>query len=161
MLPLRIDFRARSGAQEAFDRALVSGNATGPGHSPARPTVTEPPMSLTDTITKTLVPIHREGWPFVAIAGAATVLVGWFVDPLFWIGLILTAWVAYFFRDPPRVTPIDDGSFLAFRSMAPGLTATPGFSRLTVSAMGSGERRHDASSRSAALIGRRDSLFVS
>ena len=28
-------------------------------------------MSLTDTITKTLVPIHREGWPFVAIAGAA------------------------------------------------------------------------------------------
>ena len=65
-------------------------------------------MSLTDTITKTLVPIHREGWPFVAIAGAATVLVGWFVDPLFWIGLILTAWVAYFFRDPPRVTPIDD-----------------------------------------------------
>ncbi|WP_318245897.1 phosphatidylserine decarboxylase [Stappia stellulata] len=86
----------------------MSGNATGPGHTPARPTVTEPPMSLTDTITKTLVPIHREGWPFVAIAGAATVLVGWFVDPLFWIGLILTAWVAYFFRDPPRVTPIDD-----------------------------------------------------
>ena len=67
-------------------------------------------MSLTDTITKTLVPIHREGWPFVAIAGAATVLVGWFVDPLFWIGLILTAWVAYFFRDPPRVTPISKGA---------------------------------------------------
>lgn len=65
-------------------------------------------MSLTDTITKTLVPIHREGWPFVAIAGAATLVIGWFVDPLFWIGLILTAWVAYFFRDPARVTPIDD-----------------------------------------------------
>jgi phosphatidylserine decarboxylase len=65
-------------------------------------------MSLTDTIAKTLTPIHREGWPFVAIAGAATLVIGWFVDPLFWIGLILTAWVAYFFRDPARVTPIDD-----------------------------------------------------
>ncbi|MAA98310.1 MAG: phosphatidylserine decarboxylase family protein [Stappia sp.] len=65
-------------------------------------------MSLADTITKTLVPIHREGWPFIAIAGAATLVIGWFWDPLFWIGLILTAWVCYFFRDPPRVTPIDD-----------------------------------------------------
>ncbi|MHC5653322.1 phosphatidylserine decarboxylase [Stappia sp.] len=65
-------------------------------------------MSLTDTIAKTIVPIHREGWPFVAIAGAATLVLGWFAQPLFWIGLILTAWVCYFFRDPARVTPIDD-----------------------------------------------------
>ncbi|GGE97540.1 phosphatidylserine decarboxylase [Stappia taiwanensis] len=65
-------------------------------------------MSLTDTISKTLVPIHREGWPFIAIAGVATLVLGWFFDPLFWIGLILTGWVCYFFRDPARVTPLDD-----------------------------------------------------
>jgi phosphatidylserine decarboxylase len=33
--------------------------------------------------------------------------VGWFWSPVFWIGLILTAWCVYFFRDPRRVTPID------------------------------------------------------
>ena len=30
-------------------------------------------------------------------------------SPLGWIGAILTVWVCYFFRDPPRVTPIRDG----------------------------------------------------
>ncbi|MFD1694556.1 phosphatidylserine decarboxylase [Roseibium aestuarii] len=66
-------------------------------------------MSLVDSITKAFVPIHREGWPFIAISVVATVVVGWFVDPLFWIGLIFTGWVCYFFRDPQRVTPVGDG----------------------------------------------------
>ncbi|WP_338052178.1 phosphatidylserine decarboxylase [Roseibium polysiphoniae] len=68
----------------------------------------ETPMSLVDSVSKAFVPIHREGWPFIAIALVATVVIGWFVDPLFWIGLILTGWVCYFFRDPARVTPVDD-----------------------------------------------------
>lgn len=63
-------------------------------------------MSLVDSVTKAIVPIHREGWPFIAISLVATVVVGWFVDPLFWIGLILTGWICYFFRDPARVTPV-------------------------------------------------------
>lgn len=63
-------------------------------------------MSLVDSVTKAFVPIHREGWPFIAIGLVATVVIGWFVDPLFWIGLILTGWVCYFFRDPARVTPV-------------------------------------------------------
>ena len=41
-------------------------------------------------------------------SAAATLLLGLFSTTLFWIGLILTAWCAYFFRDPERVTPIDD-----------------------------------------------------
>ena len=65
-------------------------------------------MSLADTIRNTLVPVHREGWPFVAAFAGATVLLGLFSAHLLWIGLILTAWCAYFFRDPERVTPIDD-----------------------------------------------------
>ncbi|QDG78078.1 phosphatidylserine decarboxylase [Labrenzia sp. PHM005] len=66
-------------------------------------------MSIVDSVTKSMVPIHREGWPFVAIALVATLVVGWFIDPLFWIGLFLTGWVCYFFRDPQRVTPVGDG----------------------------------------------------
>ncbi|MER9893935.1 phosphatidylserine decarboxylase [Mesorhizobium sp. M0119] len=65
-------------------------------------------MSLVDTIKNAFVPIHREGYPFIAAFGAATLFLGYFSSTLFWIGLILTAWCAYFFRDPERVTPIDD-----------------------------------------------------
>lgn len=65
-------------------------------------------MSLADTIKNTFVPIHREGWPFIATFAAVTIVLGFFSTNLFWIGAILTAWCAYFFRDPERVTPIDD-----------------------------------------------------
>ena len=44
-----------------------------------------------------MVPVHREGWPFVAAFAAAAIVLGWFWDPLFWIGLALPAWFAYFF----------------------------------------------------------------
>ena len=65
-------------------------------------------MTLLDTIRNTFVPIHREGWPYIAAFGGAAVLLGLFSTSLFWIGLILTAWCAYFFRDPQRITPVDD-----------------------------------------------------
>jgi phosphatidylserine decarboxylase len=65
-------------------------------------------MGLADTIRKTFVPIHREGWPFIAAFAGATLILGLFSSVLFWIGLILTGWCAYFFRDPERVTPVDD-----------------------------------------------------
>ncbi len=65
-------------------------------------------MNLVDTVKNVFVPIHREGYPFIAAFGVATLLLGYFSSVLFWIGLILTAWCAYFFRDPERVTPIDD-----------------------------------------------------
>ncbi|WP_281407416.1 phosphatidylserine decarboxylase [Mesorhizobium sp. J18] len=68
----------------------------------------EAKMSLSDTIRKTFVPIHREGYPFIAIFAGATLVLGLIWGPLFWIGLILTGWCVFFFRDPPRVTPIDD-----------------------------------------------------
>lgn len=65
-------------------------------------------MSLATTIKKTLVPVHRDGWPFIAIFFVASVILGWIWDPFFWIGMVLTAWCAYFFRDPARVTPVND-----------------------------------------------------
>ncbi|HET6518593.1 MAG TPA: phosphatidylserine decarboxylase [Geminicoccaceae bacterium] len=62
-------------------------------------------MRLPKNLETVLVPIHRAGWPFVAAFFAVAVLLGLLWQPLFWLGLILTAWCAYFFRDPPRVTP--------------------------------------------------------
>jgi phosphatidylserine decarboxylase len=62
--------------------------------------------SALDTV---LVPIHRAGWPFIAACAAATFLLGLLWPPLAWIGLAATAWCIYFFRDPPRVTPLGDG----------------------------------------------------
>ncbi len=65
-------------------------------------------MSLADTIRKTFVPIHKAGYPFIAAFAVVTLLASLFSSILFWIGLILTAWCVYFFRDPARVTPSDD-----------------------------------------------------
>ncbi len=65
-------------------------------------------MSLLDTVRNTFVPIHKEGYRFIAIFFVGAVLLGFLWKPLFWLGLILTAWCAYFFRDPVRVTPQDD-----------------------------------------------------
>jgi phosphatidylserine decarboxylase len=65
-------------------------------------------MQLADTIRNTFVPIHRQGYPFIAAFAVVTLFLGYFSSILFWIGLILTAWCVYFFRDPERVTPLDD-----------------------------------------------------
>jgi phosphatidylserine decarboxylase len=56
-----------------------------------------------------LVPIHSAGWPFIAIFAAVTIAFGVLWSPLFVVGGILTAWCAYFFRDPVRHTPIREG----------------------------------------------------
>ena len=70
-------------------------------------------MSLADTISRTFVPIRKEGWPFVVAFAIAAVLLGLLWSPLFWIGLIVTAWCAYFFRDPVRMVPLDDDFVIA------------------------------------------------
>jgi phosphatidylserine decarboxylase len=62
-----------------------------------------------DSILSTLTPIHREGHRFIAIFAVITLALFWLLPPLGWIGVILTAWCAYFFRDPERVTPVRDG----------------------------------------------------
>ncbi|WP_407519576.1 phosphatidylserine decarboxylase [Methylobacterium oryzisoli] len=64
---------------------------------------------LFETIRRVLVPIHKEGYPFIAIGIVLTVLAGSFVQALGWIFFLLTLWVCYFFRDPERVVPVGDG----------------------------------------------------
>ncbi|ODN70817.1 phosphatidylserine decarboxylase [Methylobrevis pamukkalensis] len=63
-------------------------------------------MSIWKSITNSIPPIHPEGHKFIAIFAVVTLVVGWFIEPLFWIGTALTIWCALFFRDPVRVTPV-------------------------------------------------------
>lgn len=51
------------------------------------------------------VPTHKEGWRFIAIFAALTVVLTLIWSPLFWPGLAATVWVYYFFRDPVRSVP--------------------------------------------------------
>jgi len=53
--------------------------------------------------------VHPAGWPFIGIAAVITVLLSLFGGVALMFGLILFAWVVYFFRDPKRVTPTRDG----------------------------------------------------
>ncbi|MGE5537564.1 MAG: phosphatidylserine decarboxylase [Solirubrobacterales bacterium] len=55
------------------------------------------------------LPIHREGWPFIALFAVAAALLGMLWGPLGWLGLAATLWCAYFFRNPDRVTPVRPG----------------------------------------------------
>ena len=65
-------------------------------------------MNIADMIRNVFVPVHREGYPFIVGFAVASILLGFFSTSLFWIGAILTAWCAYFYRDPERVTPVDE-----------------------------------------------------
>ena len=55
--------------------------------------------------------IHAEGYKFLVIAGVITIVFYIFSNFLGLIGLVLTIWVYYFFRDPERVI-IDDDNYL-------------------------------------------------
>ena len=55
--------------------------------------------------------IHAEGYKFLVIAGIITIILYTLSDFLGLIGLVLTIWVYYFFRDPERVV-IDDDNYL-------------------------------------------------
>ncbi len=70
-------------------------------------------MSITTSIRNALVPIHPEGYKFIAIFLVASIILGLLWEPLLWIGLLLTAWCTWFFRDPPRVTPVNDDFVIA------------------------------------------------
>src|SRR5215207_804560 len=70
-------------------------------------------MSILASMRSQLVPIHREGYPFIAAFAIVAVILFLLWQPLGWIGAILTFWCAYFFRDPPRITPAREGLVVA------------------------------------------------
>ena len=69
-------------------------------------------------IDKVFPKIHNEGYKFLVIFGLVTIILYFVSGFLGLVGLVLTVWCYYFFRDPDRVT-IDDENYLV--SPADGL----------------------------------------
>jgi len=65
--------------------------------------------SLFETITGFFVPIHPDGQKFVVVSFIIMMVLFLLSTSLGWVGAILTVYVAYFFRDPERVTPLREG----------------------------------------------------
>jgi phosphatidylserine decarboxylase len=59
------------------------------------------PHGLIDTITDGIVPVHGDGYKFLAIGVVITLLLFWLWPPLAWPAVLLTAWIALLSR-PPR-----------------------------------------------------------
>src|SRR5688572_30724099 len=64
---------------------------------------------LLETLKVVMTPIHPAGWPFITIFIIVTAIATLIEGALFWPFLIVTAWCVYFFRDPPRTSPIREG----------------------------------------------------
>jgi phosphatidylserine decarboxylase len=73
------------------------------------------------------VPIHREGWPFIAVFAAVNLL-AWLLSG--WLALVLlpiTIWCIAFFRDPERTAPTEAGLIIcpADGKLLPVIDAVP------------------------------------
>ena len=69
-------------------------------------------------IDKVFPKIHSEGYKFLVIFGFITIILYLLSTFLGLIGLVLTVWCYYFFRDPERIS-INDDNYLV--SPADGL----------------------------------------
>jgi phosphatidylserine decarboxylase len=95
--------------------------------------------SLLDSVLGAFVPIHPDGYKFVAGAALATLILFALAPPLGWLAAIATAYCAYFFRDPARVTPARaglvvsaaDGKVIAIGKVARPRELQPGAGPLT------------------------------
>ncbi|WP_338601053.1 phosphatidylserine decarboxylase [Saccharopolyspora sp. SCSIO 74807] len=77
------------------------------------PGTTNPLAHLAQLARDTVPPMHPAGKPFVLGAAAATLLLRRKWRPAGVLGGIATAWCAWFFREPARVTPQRDGIAVA------------------------------------------------
>ena len=73
------------------------------------------------------VPIHKEGWPFIALFAGVNLLAFLFAN---WLGLLvlpLTIWCVAFFRDPERTAPDGPGLIIcpADGKLLPVVDAVP------------------------------------
>lgn len=66
-------------------------------------------MSIVASIRKQITPIHPEGYIFIAGAVILALIFDWLLPRVGWLFWILPLFVAYFFRDPKRHTPMREG----------------------------------------------------
>jgi phosphatidylserine decarboxylase len=70
-------------------------------------------QSLLDTILSTFAPVHRDGHKFIGLGALVTLVLFLLWAPLGWLAAVVTAFIAYFFRDPDRATPLRPGLVIA------------------------------------------------
>ncbi len=65
---------------------------------------------MIDSIKKVIiVPVHPAGYPIIAAFAVVTLLLFLLSTFLGWVGVVLSLWCVYFFRDPVRHTPVKEG----------------------------------------------------
>ncbi|MAP33582.1 MAG: phosphatidylserine decarboxylase family protein [Rickettsiales bacterium] len=62
---------------------------------------------------KKYIPIHSEGWGMILLFSCVTIFLGIFSGALALIGAVVTVWCIYFFRDPKRTPPQNDGFLIS------------------------------------------------
>lgn len=68
------------------------------------------PTDLIQQAIKTIfIPVHPAGWPFIIGFAIVTLILMQLGDFLGGLGIVLTLWCVYFFRNPKRMTPTRDG----------------------------------------------------
>lgn len=65
--------------------------------------------SILDSVLASFAPVHRDGHKFITIAAVAALVFLLVWPPLGWVLVVLALFIAYFFRDPERVTPLREG----------------------------------------------------
>ncbi len=61
-----------------------------------------------DALKMVTFPIHKEGFKFIFIFALVTIILALLNNVLGLIGLVLTLWCVFFFRDPERVIPVEE-----------------------------------------------------
>ncbi len=64
--------------------------------------------NLFDALKMITFPIHREGLKFVLIFALVTIILHLISHSLGLIGVVLTLWCVFFFRDPERIIPVEE-----------------------------------------------------
>jgi phosphatidylserine decarboxylase len=70
-------------------------------------------LSLLNSIRTFFVPVHRDGWKFLLPVAGLSLLFLLLWAPLGWLLALIAIYIAYFFRDPDRITPLRDGLVVA------------------------------------------------
>jgi phosphatidylserine decarboxylase len=65
-------------------------------------------QNFIDALKLASFPIHKEGYKFIIIFALVTIVIALVSSKLGLIGLVLTLWCIFFFRDPERVIPTEE-----------------------------------------------------